>query len=62
MRVECAWCAREGSHHVIKIVEGPDDQVSHGICERHQEEMLEQIAHLRSSKRDINPRHKRRRR
>lgn len=61
MEVVCAWCEKEGVVNIMRIIEGPDDQVSHGICERHQEKMLEQIAHLQSSRRAVNPRKRRRR-
>lgn len=60
MDVMCAWCQKEGIQNVINVIEGPSDQVSHGICDRHQEEMLQQIAQLRASKRVVNPRRRRR--
>mgnify|MGYP001575520188 CR=1 FL=1 len=55
----CAWCEKEGRRTVLH--EGQDDQVSHGICEQHQEEMLAQIAQLHASQAS-NPRRKRQRR
>lgn len=62
MDVLCAWCEKEGTRNLLKTVDGPNDQVSHGICEVHQEEMLKQIAHTYPQKRASNPRRKRQRR
>lgn len=57
MRVMCAWCEKEGVETVIGIIEGPETEVSHGICEQHQEEMLKEIEEIKRKK---NPRRRRR--
>lgn len=62
MNVHCAWCEKEGIINVINKIEGPDDQVSHGICGRHQDEMLAQIEELKIGRPTANPRRRRRRR
>lgn len=62
MRVICAWCEKEGIETILGIIEGPHDLVSHGMCERHQEEMLQEIEKIKPSKQEKNPRHRRRHR
>ena len=42
MRVICAWCQREGRSSILRIGEPLDDtSETHGICDRHQQAMLE---------------------
>jgi hypothetical protein len=42
MRVICAWCQREGRSWLLRIGEPIDDtSETHGICDRHQQAMLE---------------------
>lgn len=60
MRVICAWCEKEGIETVIGIIEGPETEISHGICEQHQEEMLKEIEQIKQSQRGKNPRRRRR--
>jgi hypothetical protein len=60
MNVMCAWCEKEGKTVVIGTKEGPADQVTHGICKYHQDEMLQQIAALQQRLPAANPRRRRR--
>lgn len=42
MRVICAWCEREGRSGLLRVREPLDDHTdTHGICERHQQEVFE---------------------
>jgi hypothetical protein len=42
MRVICAWCQNEGRSGLLRIREPLDDRTdTHGICERHQQELFE---------------------
>jgi hypothetical protein len=42
MRVVCAWCQHEGRSHLLRITEPLDDtSETHGICDRHQQALLE---------------------
>ena len=42
MRVVCAWCQQEGRSHLLRIGEPLDDtSETHGICDRHQQAILE---------------------
>lgn len=59
MEVHCAWCEKEGKPSKLKDIEGPNDQISHGICEVHQEKML---ATIRASSKKNPMRQERRRR
>lgn len=61
MIVLCAWCEREGIRTVLKDgdANGP---ISHGICNHHQQEMLEQIVQLSEAKRAKNPKKRKRQR
>lgn len=57
MRTLCAWCEREGIETVLKdgAKDGPK---SHGICERHQQKMLDELA-KKMLKRTANPKRRR---
>lgn len=58
MRTLCAWCEREGIETVLK--DGPKDgPKSHGICERHQQKMLDEMMQT-MPKRATNPKRRRR--
>lgn len=59
MLVLCAWCQKEGKETVIKGDPNEGGQVSHGICDPHQEKMLAQISEITQS-RKANPRKRRR--
>lgn len=50
MRVECAWCAREGKPAFLRTVEPLESEdVSHGICDDHMRVMLHEVElHFRS--------------
>ena len=48
--VLCSWCEREGRRTVIRWVDYPH---SHGICDRHAEEVRREIENLRAVRRDI---------
>ena len=42
MRVVCAWCQQEGRSHLLRVGEPLDDtSETHGICDRHQQAILE---------------------
>jgi hypothetical protein len=42
MRVICAWCQKEGRSGLLRVREPLDDPTdTHGICDRHQQEVLE---------------------
>jgi hypothetical protein len=42
MRVICAWCQKEGRRGLLRVREPLDDTTdTHGICDRHQQEVLE---------------------
>jgi hypothetical protein len=42
MRVICAWCQQEGRSGLLRVREPLDDtSETHGICERHQQEVFE---------------------
>lgn len=42
MRVICAWCQQQGRSGLLRIREPIDDpSETHGICERHQQEVFE---------------------
>ena len=42
MRVICAWCQKDGRSGLLRVREPlADDSETHGICERHQQEILE---------------------
>ena len=42
MRVICAWCQQEGRSGLLRVREPLDDATeTHGICERHQQEVFE---------------------
>src|SRR5919201_7080166 len=42
MRVICAWCQQEGRSGLLRIREPLDDPgETHGICERHQQQIFE---------------------
>jgi hypothetical protein len=42
MRVICAWCQKEGRSGLLRVREPLDDPAeTHGICERHQQEVFE---------------------
>jgi len=42
MRVICAWCQNDGIETIIQ--EGDSDgPISHGICGKHQEDMLKEL-------------------
>jgi hypothetical protein len=42
MRVICAWCQKDGRSGLLRVREPlDDDSETHGICERHQREILE---------------------
>jgi len=58
MRVVCAWCEKEGKEGFIKDIDGPNDQISHGICGRHESEMLNELEHMVVSH-STNPRRRR---
>lgn len=60
MLVLCAWCQREGKETVIKGDPKEGGQVSHGICDPHQEKILAQIGG--QTVRKANPRKRRRKR
>jgi len=57
MITRCAWCEREGKY---KGEPEPTEPVSHGICQPHQDEVLEEILQMKELKRVVNP-HRRRR-
>lgn len=59
MRTLCAWCEREGIETVLKdgAKDGPK---SHGICERHQQKMLDELM-IKTEKRKTNPRRRKNR-
>ena len=60
MIVRCAWCEKEGLPADMGDKEGPKDDVSHSICDRHQEAMLKEILSTDYSNR--NPMRRRRKR
>ena len=42
MRVICAWCQKAGRSGLLRVREPLDDPTdTHGICDRHQQEVLE---------------------
>jgi hypothetical protein len=42
MRVICAWCQQEGRSGLLRVREPVDDTTeTHGICDRHQQEVFE---------------------
>ena len=42
MRVICAWCQQEGRSGLLRVREPLDDPTdTHGICERHQQQVFE---------------------
>jgi len=42
MRVVCAWCQHSGRSYLLRVGEPLDDvSETHGICDRHQQELLE---------------------
>lgn len=42
MRVICAWCQQEGRSGLLRVREPLDDTTdTHGICDRHQQEVFE---------------------
>jgi len=42
MHVVCAWCQKEGRSHLLRVGEPLDDtSETHGICDRHQQALLE---------------------
>jgi hypothetical protein len=42
MRVICAWCQQQGRSGLLRVREPLDDTTeTHGICERHQQEVFE---------------------
>jgi hypothetical protein len=42
VRVICAWCQREGRSGLLRVREPLDDPTeTHGICDRHQQEVFE---------------------
>lgn len=42
MRVICAWCQQEGRSGLLRVREPLEDTTeTHGICERHQQEVFE---------------------
>jgi hypothetical protein len=44
MRVVCAWCQHEGRSRLLRVGEPLDDtSETHGICDRHQQEILEKF-------------------
>ena len=44
MRVICAWCQGEGRTGLLRVREPLDDATeTHGICERHQQEVFEAL-------------------
>ena len=44
MRVICAWCQQEGRSGLLRVREPVDDTTeTHGICERHQQEVFEAL-------------------
>jgi hypothetical protein len=44
MRVICAWCQQEGRSGLLRVREPLDDTTeTHGICERHQQEVFEAL-------------------
>jgi len=59
MLVLCAWCQKEGRETIIKGDRSESGQISHGICQEHQEEALKQIDE--QTVRKVNPRKRRRR-
>ncbi len=57
MRTLCAWCEREGIETVLK--DGPKDGPKfHGICERHQQKLLDEMIQI-IPKRATNPKRRR---
>lgn len=60
MDVICAWCEKEGTRTKLGEKEGPEGVVSHGICDMHQEQFLEEIMRAKMLKRAANPRKRRR--
>jgi len=47
MRVICAWCQKDGRTGLLRVREPlDDDSETHGICERHQQEILETFPSL----------------
>lgn len=60
MKVVCAWCQAEGKETVMKDGES-DGPLSHGICEMHQEKMLQEINVGKPKKAAANPKRRKRR-
>ena len=58
MRTLCAWCEREGIETVLKDG-SKDGPKSHGICERHQQKILDEITAHAQKKRETNPKRRR---
>lgn len=57
MRTICAWCEREGRETILK--DGPKDgPLSHGICDEHQQKMLDELVQM-FPKREQNPKRRR---
>ena len=47
MRIVCAWCQSEGRPYLLRVGEPLDDtSETHGICDRHQQEIFEMFPSL----------------
>jgi hypothetical protein len=47
MRVICAWCQKQGRSGLLRVREPLDDPTeTHGICDRHQQEIFEAFPSL----------------
>lgn len=65
MKVYCAWCEKAGRDPYIGEKEPmSSDAISHGMCKRCEDEMMEQVANTLGPKKSSTnpPRRKRRRR
>lgn len=49
MRLHCAWCEKAGMPAFLGMVPGPEGEISHGICQRHKEELLAEIRNAAST-------------